>query len=331
MTASAENKLPCPKCGQKNSKTIYKQIDLLYGAPGEFFVCRCNGCGLWFQNHLGQESFSAAYPEGYLPHKKQPVSSGWIFDKPALACLRKHFGYEHLKVNTGKNTRFKSSSFFLKRRLANSLIPRYVKNGKILEIGCARGEHLLLLKSLGWDGLFGIELSPQAAEAARESGFSIKCAMVETALSDYPDENFDTVICGMVLEHLKDPFSAIKLITKKLKNNGQLIFSTAQRNSLDAIIYGAYWSGLDLPRHRVFFTKKEIGQMLKDKFKNIKFYFQNSPIDFIRSANWRIGRGAGTTLDKLIINCRSNILSYFIFLFSLLGLTSRITVYAQKK
>ena len=69
------------------------------------------------------------------------------------------------------------------------LVPNFVPEGSLLEIGCASGARLLSLKSRGWRNLRGIELVPSAAERARAAGFGVDCDPVEVALSRVPEES----------------------------------------------------------------------------------------------------------------------------------------------
>jgi len=46
-------------------------------------------------------------------------------------------------------------------------VPAYVQGGKLVDVGCARGDYLLLMRKLGWK-TFGVELSSEAAEQAND-------------------------------------------------------------------------------------------------------------------------------------------------------------------
>ncbi len=174
------------------------------------------------------------------------------------------------------------------RRLAGiDLIPKFVPNGRLLEIGCATGNRLQSYRERGWEALSGIELTEQAATQAQERGFSVFCEQVETALEKFSDGSLDVIIASMVLEHLYDPFSVVRTIARKLKPGGEFLFSTVTLDGLDARWFGKYWGGYDFPRHMVYLRMADVRKMVSDDFDQIKCFHQNAPIDFLRPALWR--------------------------------------------
>jgi SAM-dependent methyltransferase len=213
-----------------------------------------------------------------------------------------------------------------------NLIPAYVAQGKLLEIGCASGGRLLSLRRLGWQHLLGIELGPAAAERARAEGISVVTGQVEDKLCQYPDGEFDVIISSMVLEHLYNPFQVVEIVAQKLKPGGQFIFSTVIRDGLDAKIFRDYWSGFDFPRHMIYFQKCDLYDMLKGQFEKIETFHQNAPIDFVRSAVSRKIEGKGTITNDLILRvARSRLATSIGLLLAWFGLTCRISVRCRTK
>jgi SAM-dependent methyltransferase len=174
------------------------------------------------------------------------------------------------------------------RRAAGiQLIPNYVAEGRLLEIGCAKGDQLQSYQAQGWTRLQGIELTEQAATQAQQRGFSVLCERVETALDRLADESFDVIVSSMVLEHLHDPFAVVRTIARKLKPGGQFLFSTVTLDSLDARWFGKYWGGYDFPRHMVYLRLADIEGMVAADFEQVERFHQNAPVDFLRPAIWR--------------------------------------------
>ena len=213
--------------------------------------------------------------------------------------------------------------FTKKRNKIIKLEPHLIKGGVLLEIGCAEGSNLLKLKEQGWGNLFGIELSELAVQRAHSKGLNVECGRVENILVKFPDNYFDVIISSMVFEHLVNPFSIIRLIAKKLKSGGQLMFSTINRKSLDALIYKKFWAGYDLPRHLVFFQKSDIRDALHNEFFRIKILCQIAPIDFLRSSEWR-SMELDKKFDRLILNRSNKILSLMCYISAFLGFATRI-------
>ena len=110
---------------------------------------------------------------------------------------------------------------------------------KILDVGCAAGSNLAILRD--WNPtakLFGIEINPRAAKIA-SSFANVVGADVETMPLD--EKDFDYIICGDVIEHLRDPWTALKNLREMLKPNGHLIASLPNVmyiDNLDKLLHG---------------------------------------------------------------------------------------------
>lgn len=198
---------------------------------------------------------------------------------------------------------------------------------------CGHGStRLLQLHEQGWRNIFGIEMVPAVAEHARGLGFRVEDGMVEDALDAFPDGFLDAVVSSMVLEHLHDTFSVVRKIAAKLKPDGQFLFSTIVRDSLDARIYGRYWAGFDFPRHMVYFTARDLRAMLAHKFELLKIVHQCALVDFLRSSGWRVAAGEGHSIDKLILAADASIVAGLLnWLLALAGLTMRVSVRCRAK
>lgn len=323
MTEGLE-KVPCPRCGARESSTLFEGRDYLYGIPGVYFVSMCGGCGLMFQNpRPSRERALGLYPPGYGPHAvpvSQPASTA-----PAPTAPTAPPDSIARRVLNGIPT--------WKRWCDGvDLVPDFVPEGHLLEIGCASGARLLSLKNRGWRHLRGIEFVPSAAERARAAGFAVDCGPVEDALVRFSGESLDVIIASMVLEHLFDPFGVVQEIAGKLRKGGQFLFSTVVCDSLDAKIYKGYYGGFDLPRHMVFFKKRDIFRMLERDFTNIECFHQNAPIDFVRSSSWRRGGQKGGLFDRLVLSIGDSRTGFLLVLpLAFLGLTCRVSFRCRKR
>ena len=125
--------------------------------------------------------------------------SGLLYDLTVLAV---HFG--------ARGKRYK-------------LIPRL--NGRILEIGCGRGEFLQYLPSTYQK--YGVEINKLGIEHIRQN---YKDITVFTDRIDSPTFNpaslgtYDIIIMWHVLEHIEDPIIFFQNISKLLSEKGVLLF-----------------------------------------------------------------------------------------------------------
>jgi len=297
-------RVACPRCRGLRSSPVYTAHDYIYGLPGTFYAESCDECGLWFQNPRPVEAdIARLYPDTYAPHAEsvrgpsapaQPANllrnvwRGWNHG------FLKKLGYQH-RVEQGRFGSFGAVmggafSSAARWRAGCDLVPRFVGEGRLLEIGCGTGETLNKLHDLGWRNLYGVELSESATRIARRSGFTIKTSTIEAALETYPDGWFDAIVAEMVLEHLVNPFAVVEQIARKLKPGGEFLFSTVIRDSLDGRIFGRYGVCYDFPRHMVFFRKRDLNELLRPNFDRIQSWHQNTPIDFQRPAHLRGAR-----------------------------------------
>lgn len=87
---------------------------------------------------------------------------------------------------------------------------------RLLDVGCALGDMLLVAKDEGFDAE-GIELSNYAVQYARQvHGLSVS----NTAVENIPGESYDIVHANHVLEHVFDPLSFFIQLHRILKPEG---------------------------------------------------------------------------------------------------------------
>lgn len=276
--------VPCPRCGGRELEPRFTGRDHLHELPGSFTASRCVTCGLWHQNpRPSPATIGAAYPADYAPH-----TGGEGFVDPPLeprlgSYLRDVLAYPAVEGLDGRAPRW-----WQRWRAGVDLVPSFVRDGAVLEIGAAAGARLASLRALGWSDLTGIEMVPAAAAAARNRGFEVRTGPVEEVIAGMPVAAFDVVIASFVLEHLFDPFAVLRECARVLKPAGQLLFSTITRDSVDARVWGAYWAGFDFPRHMVYFSTQDLRQALERDFVWQGAHHHHAPQDFARAAWWRL-------------------------------------------
>ncbi len=123
-------------------------------------------------------------------------------------------------------------------RLAFEAIFQLKKSGRILDIGCYRGDFLQLFPDSF--SRYGIEPSKAAAKMAKEKGVRI----VGKTLEEFESGNtrFDIITLIDVLEHLPSPFQALSKLAPFLNRNGILLFSTGNTDALPwRLMRQDYW------------------------------------------------------------------------------------------
>lgn len=329
MRESIENYLEecsCSLCGSNDKELEGKAKDYYNHFSGEFSYYKCKECGFVFTNPRPIEKhISKFYPDdaGYLTPKevkKIPTKS--------IKCLNLYFNYlPSSKIK--KIISYPWLSIRL-RKLKIQSFPNFVTNGKLLDIGASYGDYLFKMKSLGWKTK-GIELNQNSVNyATNKLGLDVENILIEEYT---PDEKFDVINMGMVMEHILLPNDVTRKVISLLKDKGTFIFSIPNYGGLESKIFRKYWYSLHVPMHLNHFTPKTVSRLLNNNgFKNIKIYHQNDYNDFIRSIkylsiDYPLFKIVHTLLNIKVI--RKLVIAPIFFLLALLGFTSRMTIYAK--
>ncbi len=96
---------------------------------------------------------------------------------------------------------------------------------RILDIGCAAGMLGYELKQRLGAEVWGVELSPQAAEQAGKRLDRVLTGTIEEQLPQLPEGYFDTIIMADVLEHLVEPGDLLNALHAKLAVGGEIVVS----------------------------------------------------------------------------------------------------------
>lgn len=122
-------------------------------------------------------------------------------------------------------------------------------NGKrVLEIGCAAGGTLAVLKRKG-ASVTGVEISEEACQVAMDQfGLEVINSSMESV--QLPKGSFDVIMMYDVLEHLQNPGSALEGICRLLVNNGYFALTVPNfdryfSEGLDWPGFQGYWEHLN--------------------------------------------------------------------------------------
>ncbi|MBN3038769.1 MAG: class I SAM-dependent methyltransferase [Candidatus Omnitrophica bacterium] len=153
---------------------------------------------------------------------------------------------------------------------------------RVLDFGCATGNCCLELKKLGFDCV-GVDINEEYVKITQERGIE---AHVVKGVLPFAERSFDTVLMFELLEHLRDPDTALSQAKKVAKKNILLTvpniteFDRLKRSNL------TYEHMLELD-HVNFFTKESLTLLLSKHFD--KFYVrQEKPIFVHKLLPWYI-------------------------------------------
>ena len=223
-------RLICPLCqGHCFDDPIVLHDRIMRTTTQPFTLGRCVNCGLRrLHPQPDGATLAAAYPEEYGPHAR-PGFSG-------------------------------RAKGVLERRSVRQLSRYLTAPRRVLDVGCATGDLLLAVRSLGNPDVTGVETSEQASDVARSRGLNV----VRGELSDasFPDESFDTVLLSHTLEHVADPVAFLHEVWRILAPEGVVLLWLPNVDSIEARLFGRYWIGYDAPRHLTTFSTGTLGRTL---------------------------------------------------------------------
>jgi 2-polyprenyl-3-methyl-5-hydroxy-6-metoxy-1,4-benzoquinol methylase len=140
-------------------------------------------------------------------------------------------------------------------------------DNRILDVGCSSGYLAQPLAERG-NTIVGVELDPVAARAAEAFCERVLVGDVETMELPLEPGSFDVVLCGDVVEHLRDPRAALARLRPFLKPGGRIVLSTPNvaNWAIRLSLLGGRWRYTDrgiLDRtHTHLFTRTTLAEAL---------------------------------------------------------------------
>jgi 2-polyprenyl-3-methyl-5-hydroxy-6-metoxy-1,4-benzoquinol methylase len=169
---------------------------------------------------------------------------------------------------TSELTPVRDASYFeFARPELLALIPASAR--RVLDVGCGAGRLGEALKARQPAEVVGIEFDEQAAAGAKSRLDRVLVGDVEKLQPDFAAGSFDAVICGDILEHLRDPRILIERVRTWLKPDGCLIASipNVRHHSVVSSLLAGNWTyesaGLLDRDHVQFFTRREIEALFR--------------------------------------------------------------------
>jgi SAM-dependent methyltransferase len=186
----------CPICGTTQGRRLVQQsFEPLSGVTfvESYYVVVCANCGLGFADGIPTQD---------------------VFD----AYYRDLSKYEHLHSG-GKESASEEHRFQATAATIAQFIPS--NSARVLEIGCATGKLLSLVRDAGFPNIQGLDPSPGCACAAYNL---YKVPVLSSSLFTIPppDQPYDFIILLHVMEHVEDLRRAMDCVRGVLAPNGRV-------------------------------------------------------------------------------------------------------------
>ncbi|MFM1768423.1 MAG: hypothetical protein RJA22_952 [Verrucomicrobiota bacterium] len=231
---------------------------------------------------------------------------GLVLTEPAPAAEAAARYYPAGYHGAGASRRFPGVAEWLQaavwRRRA-AAVERWVGGrGRVLDVGCGPGWVLGRFRERGWE-VQGTEGSEEAARHARERLRLPVVVAGAGAAWPWPDRHFDAVILWHVLEHLPDPEGTLREVARVLRPGGVLLVGVPNFGSPEARLAADRWFHLDVPRHRVHFTRSVLRRALASAgfmVRRVSFFSpEYDAFSFTQSALNRLGLRQNLLYNRL--------------------------------
>ncbi len=136
------------------------------------------------------------------------------------------------------------------------LIKKYIKSGKVCDVGCSTGE---FLEFIDFEGeLYGMEVNENAQKRAEMRSISFEKNIINQT------EFFDLVIFRGTIQHVDEPFMMMKKSFQSLKKGGFVIFLATPNSNSILYKFKKDLPFLDWPINFYIPGKKELTNALKN-------------------------------------------------------------------
>jgi len=197
-----------------------------------------------------------------LEEKKMPSPS---LVKDILAPLEdwRYTGFENRYRGTEEETAKKLEVY----------VPYFKLKGKVLDLGCGRGEFLSLLDKSGLEAE-GVDLNQQMVDICRDKGLNCTRTDILDTLAGMENGSLGGIFSAQVIEHLPPEYlkRVIELAYHKLAPEGYLILETINPTSVFALVQIYY---LDLSHRQPIHPQALKFLMESSGFSDIEIKFSS--------------------------------------------------------
>jgi SAM-dependent methyltransferase len=135
--------------------------------------------------------------------------------------------------------------------------------GKLLEIGSASGEFVVVAENAGFPTV-GLETSPWAAKVARQLTPHVYEQDLSTWMAHHPQDRFDAVVMFHVLEHFSDPRPFLRELHQVMEPGGVLLLEVPNGGSPTARREDVRWWAARPEDHFFHYSLAGLRQLLLD-------------------------------------------------------------------
>lgn len=197
---------PCPVCGSSRARKLGARGGRAHheGKGAETNIVRCKDCG-------------STYTHPTLIPKTNP--------------------YEKESVDEYFQLHDETEKILIGEQCMAEAEEILGRTGRVLELGCGRGEFLRGAINRGWTA-FGVDMTADFTKAAQTHGVAIESSSIEDCQA--LKQSYDVVVMVAILEHLYEPVKTLKRVSSALRPGGLLLVHVPNEISLTMRIGNLY-------------------------------------------------------------------------------------------
>ena len=184
---------------------------------------------------------------------------GFVFlnPRPESSKILDYYNHPHYHPHTTPSRTYRivqKIALFWKK----SILQKFIKSGKLLDIGGGSGEFCNYMSQFNWDVTLQDSL---ISNSVISKNSQVKTVSSLKELSE--DSNFDLFTLWHSLEHIHEIESFFSFINSHSRNNSLLALAVPNINAAEQKYFGKYWAPWDAPRHLYHFSILNLHSLLK--------------------------------------------------------------------
>jgi 2-polyprenyl-3-methyl-5-hydroxy-6-metoxy-1,4-benzoquinol methylase len=238
----------CIVCSTEMRPYIDSISDDRYGCPGVFSITQCERCGYMATMPPLKDSDLPCLYSHYYPRREVNFHSIESEAHKVLAPQAKLWRWLSGTDNQGHYC---------------------AKPGqKVLDIGSGSCLALLELRAMGVQA-WGVEADPNVRAIAEHFQLQVHIGSIQDA--PFSDLLFDLIVLNQVIEHVPDPLALLRALKTRLNpNDGMVILSFPNTDSLVAARSKERWINWHVPFHQHHFNRKSFEKLAKQAGFSVK-------------------------------------------------------------
>lgn len=204
----------------------------------------CPLCKIQAHHCFRSADYNRKITDEYFDYYRCP-SCKLIFLSPVPDGLGKYYSKEYYAVPVSREQLEKEAE---RDRFKIDIIRKFAARGRLLEIGPSRGLFAMLAKHAGYE-VEVLERDRECCVFLRDT-IGVKAIHGDDLAEGLKNsDRYDVIALWHVIEHLPEPWNALRTISEKLLPGGILVISAPNPEAFQFRVLKSYWTHVDAPRH----------------------------------------------------------------------------------